>query len=722
MIEKLKTLIEIFFDKGKVNIRRRALRLVLSGSIVNFITITILSFITISLIWIGADRIGSRIGNSTAEYTSNYAAEETKKYLLEMVRERTKLINYEFENMVLYIEMMSRTMSKIMQEPQNYTPRKLPMANYEQVHSKELHVYCSPDIIKSGLINELQQEINIASNFADIMIPLSKHYDCVLAASEKGYVVRIDVLGENEIVPLSKEQYKTSYDARERPWYELGKKSSTAAFTEPFITTTTGEPCISCVMPYYDDTGIAGVVLIDCNAASIYEQIAKTKIGNTGFCFIVNEKGEVIYNTRQDENFSESITDTIPRMLADESNIETILVDGEEYYLAYAPMTDINWSLGTAISKAEVIKPAEEVRMNIIDKVNAFKGNLGYIFIILVSIFVVIIGFLISLLIKIGLRFSDKLVKPIQQLNNGVRKIASGNFDKKLDIHTGDEIEQLAESFNAMTDKLKTHVENLTKVTADKERIATELNVATNIQISMLPRDFNFNRDDFEIYATMNAAKAVGGDFYDFYLLDEHHLVITIADVSGKGVPAALFMSRSKTILKNFATMMTNPDDLAAVMTLSNNQLCQGNDEMMFVTVFMGLLDLTTGRFIYVNGGHNPPLVYHKSTDQFEYMDVKQNIVLAMMDEMDFEQQEIRLETGDILYLYTDGVTEAMDISNNQYGEERLSECLNNVDKNADLPTILKNVRDDLSDHVGEADQSDDITMLAVRVNEVKQQ
>ncbi|MBR1730284.1 MAG: serine/threonine-protein phosphatase, partial [Selenomonadaceae bacterium] len=123
--------------------------------------------------------------------------------------------------------------------------------------------------------------------------------------------------------------------------------------------------------------------------------------------------------------------------------------------------------------------------------------------------------------------------------------------------------------------------------------------------------------------------------------------------------------------------------------------------------------------FIYVNGGHNPPMVYHKSTDQFEYMDVKQNIVLAMMDEMDFEQQEIKLESGDILYLYTDGVTEAMDINNNQYGEERLSKCLNNVDKNADLPTILKNVRDDLSDHVGEADQSDDITMLAVRLKRV---
>ena len=280
----------------------------------------------------------------------------------------------------------------------------------------------------------------------------------------------------------------------------------------------------------------------------------------------------------------------------------------------------------------------------------------------------------------------------------------------------GDEIESLAVCFNTMTDELKTYMENLTKATADKERIATELKVATKIQLSMLPHNFDFNREDFEIYATMNAAKAVGGDFYDFYLLDENHLMITIADVSGKGVSAALFMSRSKTILKNFATMMINPDDLASVMTLSNNQLCQGNDEMMFVTVFMGMLDLKSGKFIFVNGGHNPPMIYHKTNDKFEYLKVKENIVLGMMDDIDFEQQEIQLQAGDILYLYTDGVTEAMDINNNQYGEERLSECLNKVNKKAALEEILQKVKEDVADHVGEAEQSDDITMLAVKL------
>ena len=270
-----------------------------------------------------------------------------------------------------------------------------------------------------------------------------------------------------------------------------------------------------------------------------------------------------------------------------------------------------------------------------------------------------------------------------------------------------------------MTDELKTYMDNLTKTTAEKERIATELDVAKNIQTSMLPNIFPAfpERKEFDIYATMNAAKEVGGDFYDFYLLDENHLVVTIADVSGKGIPAALFMMISKTILKNFAMTMSNPDDFAAVMTLSNNQLCQNNDAMMFVTVFMGMLDIKTGAFVFVNGGHNPPLVYHKSTNSYEYLKVAKNFVLGGMEEIAFKQQSVKLEKGDRIFMYTDGVTEALNPTNELYGEERLINCLNRSDKNLPVEELLAFVRADVNTHVNGADQSDDITMLALKFN-----
>lgn len=313
------------------------------------------------------------------------------------------------------------------------------------------------------------------------------------------------------------------------------------------------------------------------------------------------------------------------------------------------------------------------------------------------------------------MKVSDNFVKPIRELADGVREISSGNFDKKLNIKTGDEIEHLATCFNAMTDELQTYMKDLTKVTAERERLATELDVAAKIQMSMLPQKFPA-RDDCEIFATMHPAKYVGGDFYDFYFLDEKHLVITIADVSGKGVPAAIFMAMSKTILKNYALMMKNPDDFSAVMALTNRQLCQNNYEKMFVTVFLGMLNLETGKFIYVNGGHNFPLVYRTETGKFEYLDVKKSCLLGIKKNLQFNQQSLQLSRGDILFSYTDGVTEAMNEDYEEYLPERLKKILNQADKTAPLDEILNFVLADVKKHAGNAEHSDDITMLACRL------
>ena len=324
--------------------------------------------------------------------------------------------------------------------------------------------------------------------------------------------------------------------------------------------------------------------------------------------------------------------------------------------------------------------------------------------------------FMIVILIY-GAYLNKTVLTPIKELTDGVREISSGNLDKKLDIKTGDELEHLSICFNAMTDELQTYMKNLTKITAEKERISTELNVAKDIQLSMLPHDFNFGRNDFEIYATTNAAKSVGGDFYDFYLLDENHLVITIADVSGKGIPASLFMVISKTVLKNFATFATSADDYAAVMINANNLLCQGNDEMMFVTVFFGVLEIDTGKFIYVNGGHNPPIIYHAENNSCEYLSVKKNFVLGGMEDVPYSQQEITLEKGDLIFTYTDGVNEAMNEQNEEYTSERLLNFMNSTNCKADLKSLLAAVKADVAKHVGAAEQSDDITMLALRRN-----
>ena len=278
----------------------------------------------------------------------------------------------------------------------------------------------------------------------------------------------------------------------------------------------------------------------------------------------------------------------------------------------------------------------------------------------------------------------------------------------------------MANAFNNMTDKLQNYMSHLTKVTMEKEHIATELAVATNIQESMLPHIFPFapERKEFDIYATMQAAKEVGGDFYDFYLVDDEHLLVTIADVSGKGVPAALFMVIAKTMLKNSVLSMDSVKSLADVMARTNDQLCQNNDAMMFVTAFMGILNLTTGQFNYINAGHNPPALYKASEKRFDYLPLERNFVMGGMDHIKYKGQELTLQKGDRLVLYTDGVTEALNDSKELFGEERLLDTLNKTKVNENsAQNLLLELEQVLNDYVGNAEQSDDITMLALVYN-----
>ena len=304
------------------------------------------------------------------------------------------------------------------------------------------------------------------------------------------------------------------------------------------------------------------------------------------------------------------------------------------------------------------------------------------------------------------------LLNPLNALTVGVKEISAGNLDKKIDLKTGDELQTLSESFNTMTDELKNYMNNLTKVTAEKERIATELDVATKIQSSMLPKNFSVDKR-VDLFATMTPAKEVGGDLYDFYKLDENHLFVTIADVSGKGVPAALFMVAAITNLRNFTASLKSPDDLKNAIEKTNDKLCANNDGGLFVTAFSGVLDLTTGIFRYVNAGHNPPLIRRRG-ENFSELPMELNFVLGGWEDWHYIQQEIKLQPGDTIFLYTDGVTEAANSAGKLYSVDRLKNFLNELGESDSAEKILSAVHKSLQKFSGGAEQSDDITMLAV--------
>ncbi len=405
-------------------------------------------------------------------------------------------------------------------------------------------------------------------------------------------------------------------------------------------------------------------------------------------------------------------------MCLGESGILPVNVDGEEYYLSYAPVENLGWNYGLLLEKEAVLVSGQEARQAVLYQMEEFLQMLGGMFLKLLLGLAVLFLLLFGLIYYITRSFSEDFSRPIRQLADGVREIAQGRLDKRLDIHTGDEMERLSDGFNAMAYELSEYTKDIRDITSERERIRTELSVAKHIQAGMLPDVFPPfpEKREIDIYASMDPAKEVGGDFYDFYLLDENHLIITIADVSGKGVPAALFMMISKTVLKNFAMMMKNPDDLSEIMSRANDQLCRNNEKAMFVTVFLGMLNLKTGEFNYVNGGHNPPLIGRNRGEyrEYEYLNLKKSCVLGIMENRKYAKMQLTLAPGDMLFFYTDGVTEAMNPEAELYSEERLKERLDSIEAGCSAEQVLNLVREDLRAYAGDAEQSDDITMLGL--------
>lgn len=310
------------------------------------------------------------------------------------------------------------------------------------------------------------------------------------------------------------------------------------------------------------------------------------------------------------------------------------------------------------------------------------------------------------LFVMIFLLVRRLVVRNLHQVNGALSAITEGKLETVVDVRSHVEFDALSNDINATVDTLKRYIKEA------EERIDAELAFAKAIQHAALPSVFPPypDRKEFEIFATMHTAKEVGGDFYDFYFVDDENLAFLMADVSGKGIPAAMFMMTAKTFIKSYAESGVSVEE---VFTYANAKLCEGNDAGMFVTAWLGVLNTKTGKVLFANAGHNPPLVKH-ADGTYEYLKSRAGFVLAGMEGVRYRRNELDLAPGDAIYLYTDGVTEATNLNEELYGEERLQKVLD-IYKDATPETICAEVKIDVDKFVGEAPQFDDITMLAIR-------
>ena len=664
----------------------------------------------------------SRQLESITEITGSVMDSVVEQSMDQLTEKEAEITDELFNGLKNRVEMLSDYAGKLFSDPEN-----APRAAYAQPDPARNGEVTAQLILADGVDAEaIADKIAVAANMSDMMVSLfgasEETNSCFVALPEGAFLVTDD----RSLSKYNPDGTLISYDPRTRPWYQMAVEAGKLIFTDVEVDAFTGDIGIVCAMPVYVDGELAAVVGSDLFLTSMQEAVQASE-QNGGFYCVINNNGHVVFSPKTEGPFRvihsaeaadlrESSNNELAALVKDamkaKTDVRLVNMDDGAYYMIGVPMKTVGWTL-IATFKEELTKaPVATLRDNYQtiqdeaaetyrDKFNASRRT------------VMILLLLVTILMLAGALVLGKRI--VQPLNNITRQIASLSednleFTMKNEYRTGDEIEVLAESFAKISHKTVLYLDKVRTVTAEKERISTELQMANQIQESMLPSIFPAfpERKEFDIYAIMDPAREVGGDFYDFFLIDEDHLCVVMADVSGKGVPAALFMMISKIILQSCAMLGRSAGE---ILTKTNEALCSNNKMEMFVTVWLGILEISTGKVTAANAGHEYPVMMRGG--KFEIVKDKHGLVIGGLDGIKYHEYEMQLKPGDKLFLYTDGVVEATRNNSELFGTERMLKALNKMASGRPYE-ILRSVRSAVDDFVGDDEQFDDLTMLCL--------
>ncbi len=716
---------------------RKFRKLVIGGIESKILNLILLTGVLIALAFLAVTGYQRRMLTSLKVETSTRQQESisqiTDAVMDQVVRENIARItqmqaaetNETFRRLELRVRVVSEYVEKLLADPESYLPAP----------------YSPPDPALDGVLSvqatyaagvdpedpAISARMGLIANAGDLMLSLLEAYetDNICIGLEEGCMLSVNSLSGGW---AWEDGTPVRFDPRGRYWYKAAQQAGELTFTEVEIDRATGDLCVTCTQPVYGPDGELLAVVSGDLFLNQMQQTVRDSAADGGFMAVINQSGHVILSPEEEGIFrvqnsanaadlrrseNEALAALVSDALRGNTDVRRVMIDGESCYAVGAPLETVGWTMIAVFSEEAASQPSRMLRQSYVEieeeatslyreKSEDSKRTIIVLLTVLMCIFcasAIIIG--------------KRIVKPLNNITRRISELREGDLEFKMDnaYRTGDEIQVLAESFAAISHKTVQYVEQVRQVTAEKERIGTELALATRIQADMLPNIYPAfpDRTDFDIYAVMDPAKEVGGDFYDFFLVDDDHLCMVMADVSGKGVPAALFMMASRIILANNAKSGKSP---AQILTDTNATICANNREEMFVTVWLGILELSTGILTAANAGHEYPILKTPS-GSFELYKDKHGFVIGGMDGVKYREYTLNLEPGARLFLYTDGVPEATDDMENLFGTERMLAALNS-EPDASPEGVLKNMRRAVDDFVGTAEQFDDLTMLCL--------
>lgn len=508
---------------------------------------------------------------------------------------------------------------------------------------------------------------------------------------------------------VNKQLGTEDYEYHQSAWYKIPKELNKAYWSEPYFDDGGGEMIMSTFSkPLYDNKGeMYAIFTADIslewftrlvNSVQPYPNAYSMMVGREG-TYLIHRRPERILNqtifSATAEMADRSVTKIGEAMINQERGMATLQNDDVLSYVFYAPIERTGWSVG-------IICPQDEVFAGL-DKMNKR----------VVAIFIA--GIILMLLCCYSI--VRRATRPLIEFTTSAQKIAKGDFNTQLpNIKSKDEMKMLRDAFDMMQCSLTTYIEELKQTTANKERIDSELRIASGIQMGMIPKLFPPfpDRNELDLYAELIPAKEVGGDLYDFFIEDDK-LYFIIGDVSGKGVPASLLMAVTSTLFRNMATHLKSAD---AIVSSLNNSIAETNERGMFVTFFLGVIDLKTGKMEYCNAGHNAPIICHNGEKRL--LDTIPNIPLGVLEGFEYQKQEVQLEPNTLLFAYTDGVTEAENTSQELFSDERLLHIFTSICSKTTPKEIVEQVLNEVHCHAVGAEQSDDITVLCLHYTPIE--
>lgn len=494
-----------------------------------------------------------------------------------------------------------------------------------------------------------------------------------------------------------------NYDYPCMDWYLIPKLLKKDYWSEPYYDAGGGNFIMSTfAKPLYDENGeVYAIFTANISLSQFTDTVSQLKPYESSYTYLLSRNGCYLTHAEREKIMNETIfteayeeQDTEQEIIGNEmlaGHTGTLRYDnqGTDSYAFYTNIPNTGWSVCTVCPSKIILQELDSTSRALI---YTFLAGFILLFLIVYSII-------------------RRLTRPLERFSESARAIAIGRFDVHLpQIYSNDEIRTLRDSLEFMQRSLANYIAELKETTASKERIESELSIAREIQMGMIPKIFPPypDRNDVDLHAILHPAKEVGGDLYDFYI-DDNHLYFLIGDVSGKGVPASLFMAITRSLFRTLSQKELSP---AKIVTGMNNSISDNNESNMFVTLIVGILDLQTGALKLCNAGHNPPILIHPDGTT-SFLQFKTHIFAGVIDNFCYTEEEITLEKGSKLFLYTDGVTEAENAEKELYGDERLLKILSD-NTSDDVRCTVETIVDSVACHVQEAEASDDLTILLI--------